>query len=169
MHAKKICMLGAFSVGKSSLVKSFVHSIFSEKYHTTIGVKIDKKKIIVNEEPINLIIWDIEGVDIFTELNTSFLRGASGIALVIDGTRPNTLDTAQNILDIVGETLGETNTVILINKSDLKKKWLIKEANIENLPVTSDDIFYTSAKSGENVEKAFQHLADMIMLSHAVE
>jgi len=40
---KKICMIGAFATGKTSLVSQFVHSIFSDKYHTTVGVKIDKK------------------------------------------------------------------------------------------------------------------------------
>jgi len=41
---KKVCMLGAYSVGKTSLVSQYVNSIFSEKYTTTIGVKIDKKQ-----------------------------------------------------------------------------------------------------------------------------
>lgn len=169
MYAKKICMLGAFSVGKTSLVKSFVHSIFSEKYHTTIGVKIDKKVVQLNEELLKLIIWDIEGVDAFTELNTSFLRGASGVVVVIDGTRSNTLDTAREIITTVRAELKHVDIIVLMNKSDIRNQWAIKDINFEELPVNKSDIFFTSAKTGENVEMAFQHLAELLLASDTVE
>ena len=63
MIQKKICLLGASSVGKTSLVKQFVEGIFSEKYLTTIGVKIDKKTLSIANEQVNLLLWDMEGND----------------------------------------------------------------------------------------------------------
>ena len=68
MIKKKICMLGAFSVGKTSLVKQFVDSIFSEKYQTTIGVKIDKKTLVAKGFEVNLILWDLPGEDDFQSI-----------------------------------------------------------------------------------------------------
>jgi GTPase SAR1 family protein len=56
---KKICMLGGFSVGKTSLVKRYVASIFSESYLTTVGVKIDKKTVTLGERVVHLILWRI--------------------------------------------------------------------------------------------------------------
>ncbi|WP_163836049.1 Rab family GTPase [Spartinivicinus ruber] len=162
MLSKKICMLGAFAVGKTSLVKQYVHSIFNEKYHTTIGVKIDKRLVSINDQPIQLILWDIEGVDIFTELNPSYLRGASGYILVIDGTRPQTLETAREIMGQLQLNLNERKLILLINKSDLKNKWLINDSQLSELMIKEEDIFITSAKTGQRVEQAFQHIAELI-------
>ena len=63
MFQKKVCVLGAFGVGKTSLVRRYVQSIFSDAYLTTVGVKIDKKNLNVGETPVTLILWDIAGED----------------------------------------------------------------------------------------------------------
>src|SRR5215210_9350570 len=106
MIQKKICMLGTFAVGKTSLVQRFVESIYSDKYHTTVGVKIDKKLVKSGEQEVNLLLWDIQGEDGVQKLRSSYLRGAAGYILVIDGTRRATLDTAcaiqQSAQDILG-------------------------------------------------------------------
>ena len=94
MIQKKICMLGTFAVGKTSLVQRFVQSIFSEKYLTTVGVKIDKKKMTVDGQDVTLILWDLHGDDDFQRLQMTYLRGASGFFLVADGTRRETLPHA---------------------------------------------------------------------------
>ena len=87
MIQKKICMLGTFAVGKTSLVQRFVESIYSDKYHTTVGVKIDKKLVAVGGQEIMMLLWDIEGAETAHELRKSYLRGAAGYLLVADGTR----------------------------------------------------------------------------------
>ena len=84
---KKICMLGAFSVGKTSLVKRYVASVFSETYLTTVGVKIDKKTVDLAGRVVNLILWDLAGEDDIASLRMSYLRGSAGYVLVADGTR----------------------------------------------------------------------------------
>ena len=94
MIKKKICMIGAYAVGKTSLVEKHVHSIFSDKYHTTVGVKIDKKAMAVGGERIDLIIWDLHGEDDFQAVRMSYLKGSSGAFYVVDGTRWATLEVA---------------------------------------------------------------------------
>src|SRR4026209_2201357 len=94
MLQKKICMLGGFGVGKTSLVSRFVTSIFSDTYLTTIGVKIDKKTFAVDAHEMTLMLWDIYGQDEFQTVRDSYLRGASGYLLVADGTRYATPETA---------------------------------------------------------------------------
>ena len=86
MIQKKICMIGSFGVGKTSLVARFVRSIFSEKYQTTVGVKIDKKVVEVGGQQVTLVLWDIAGEDALTTVRVSQLRGASGYILVVDGS-----------------------------------------------------------------------------------
>ena len=79
---RKICMLGGFSVGKTSLVKRYVQSIFSESYLTTVGVKIDKKTVTLVDREVHLILWDLAGEDDMSSLRMSYLRGSAGYVLV---------------------------------------------------------------------------------------
>ncbi len=164
MIQKKICILGAAGVGKTSLTARFVYSKFSEKYLSTMGVKIDKKLVQVDDTKVNLMIWDIHGEEKYKKIPTSYLRGASGIMMVIDGTRPNTIAVAEDILDRVDETLGEIPHIYLLNKSDLDDAWSISESNIQKLKDTSSPVYLTSAKTGDNVEAAFLSIAKATLI-----
>ena len=87
MIQKKICLLGASSVGKTSLIRQFVDGIFNERYLTTIGVKVDKKLVEHNGEQIQFILWDIEGNDRYNLFQERYLRGAAAYIIVVDQTR----------------------------------------------------------------------------------
>ncbi|MBP7461458.1 MAG: GTP-binding protein [Candidatus Delongbacteria bacterium] len=163
MIKKKICMLGSFAVGKTSLVQRFVRSIFSEKYLTTIGVKIDHKTIHYGEEIIHLILWDIHGEDEFQKVQTSYLLGGGGCLLVIDGTRRYTVETALNLKRVVHQTVGEIPCLFLINKADIRAEWEIEEPDIQRIIHEGGPIIMTSAKTGEGVEDAFMQLTQMII------
>lgn len=156
-------MVGAFAVGKTSLVKRYVESLFSEKYHTTIGVKIDKKNLTYQNKDVQLMIWDIEGVDIFTDLKPSYLRGASGILLVIDGTRSKSLETAKQVKQLVDDNLGKIPTLLLINKSDLRESWQFSEDDTKSLAISENNTFITSAKTDQNVERAFERITHLMV------
>lgn len=163
MRTKKICMLGAFAVGKTSLVKQFISSIFSDKYQTTIGVKISKKMVHIQQQTIQLMIWDIEGTDAFTQLKTSYLKGASGIILVIDGTRHASFDEANQIKASANNALGNIPIVTLVNKSDLVNQWVFDDSNFEAIQREGWNPVRTSAKTGENVEQSFTELVKLIL------
>src|SRR5271163_4489340 len=130
---KKICMIGAFSVGKTSLVKRYVQSVFSETYLTTVGVKIDKKTVDVSGRTVNLILWDVAGEDDISSLRMSYLRGAAGYVLVADGTRPSTLDVARSLRERVQTEYGSLPFVLLLNKNDLTDQWTLGEDEIAGL------------------------------------
>lgn len=162
MINKKICMVGAFAVGKTSLVKQFVDSIFNEKYHTTIGVKIDKKIVVHNDKTTQLMIWDIEGVDAFTNLKPSYLRGASAIFLVLDGTRVQSLESAKQIKKQIEAVLDNVPFLLIVNKSDLQESWQFSLKDTSILEISEENTFVTSAKTGQNVESAFVKIAELI-------
>lgn len=166
MIQKKVCMLGSFAVGKTSLVRHFVQGIFSDKYLTTIGVKIDKKLVDVDGEKVNLILWDIAGEDEFSKIQASYLRGTSGYFLVIDKTRKNTIDVALQIHDKAMQILGNIPHILLANKWDLSGKWDIDEEFVSELSRDNWIVIKTSAKTGFNVETAFQKMAQLMMAEH---
>ncbi|MFB3922916.1 MAG: Rab family GTPase [Terriglobia bacterium] len=159
MIQKKICMLGSFSVGKTSLVRRFVESIFSDAYLTTVGVKIDKKQVEVDGQNLTLMLWDIYGEDEFQKLRMSYLRGASGFLLVVDGTRRDTLDKALAIKQEADKALGIVHSVLVLNKCDLAEQWEIESEREETLVRQGWTVVRTSAKTGQGVEEVFTELA----------
>jgi small GTP-binding protein len=163
---KKVCLLGGFGVGKTSLVAQFVHSMFSDKYLTTVGVKIDKKSVNVDGNGVELVIWDIYGHDDFQKLRVSYLRGTAGYLLVADGTRPETFDTALEVQRLVTATIGAVPFIFALNKADLANDWQIDAIAIRELEQRGWHVLKTSAKTGAHVEDAFTTLS-RAMLSPA--
>ncbi|MBK9980761.1 MAG: GTP-binding protein [Gemmatimonadetes bacterium] len=155
---RKVCMLGATAVGKTSLVRRFVESIFSEKYQATIGVKIDRKLVTMGDTTVSLLLWDLQGEDEFQRVRLSYLRGASGLIYVADGTRPETLVTTRTIRALAEETVGDVPSLLLLNKSDLADSWAIDDAFVETNGPTGLPIVRTSARTGDAVEEGFHHL-----------
>jgi small GTP-binding protein len=160
---KKICMLGTFAVGKTSLVRRFVESIYSDKYHTTVGVKVDKKIVSVGAEQVTLMLWDIEGAESEYELRKSYLRGAAGYLLVADGTRADTLDKAVALQSRAEATVGAVPFLLLLNKSDLIESWNIDRHQLEGLKQRDWGVIDTSARTGSGVEEAFLILAQKVI------
>jgi small GTP-binding protein len=158
MLQKKICMLGSFSVGKTSLVRRFVESIFSDAYQTSIGVKIEKKVVRAGNEEVTLVLWDIHGEDVYQKIRLSYLRGMSGYLLVVDGTRRQTLDDALALNERVIQEAGKVPAILVINKSDLAEKWEIDSARESELAAAGWTIIRASAKTGDSVEEVFSKL-----------
>jgi len=156
-------MLGAFAVGKTSLVAQFVRSMFSEKYQTTVGVKIDKKSLKVGADDVNMMLWDLHGEDEFQKIRLSYLRGTSGYLLVADGTRAETLDLAIGIQQTVQQEVGDMPFILVLNKSDLATQWALEQNTLDNLTAKRWEIIKSSTKTGEGVEEAFLSLAQRML------
>ncbi len=165
MMQKKICMLGSYAVGKTSLVAQYVHGIFSEEYLTTIGVKIDKKSVEIEGERIDLLLWDLNGQDRFQDVSMSYLRGSAGYLLVADGTRKDTVEAALLLNERAQEALGQVPFVLLINKNDLADEWEVDHRVVDDLRARGWTVLITSAKTGTRVDEAFHTLARRLVTS----
>ncbi len=163
MIQKKVCLLGASAVGKTSLVARFVRSLFNERYLTTVGVKIDQKPVTTPHGEVNLVIWDLNGEDQFQPVQTSYLRGLSGYLLVADGTRRATLETALDLHRRVIENFGARPNVLVLNKADLQAEWDLDADTEAGLLESGFTILRTSAKLGAGVEDAFSGLATRML------
>lgn len=163
MLQKKICLLGAFGVGKTSLVRRYVDTIFSDTYLTTVGVKIDKKVASVDGEEVALIIWDIAGEDAVAAVRVSYLRGAAAYLLVVDGTRPETLETAASIQNRITAEIGAVPFIALLNKADLVDDWALAPERLQQLESEGWHFRRTSAKTGDAVDESFAQLAALVV------
>ena len=163
MIQKKICMVGVYGTGKTCLVQQFVHSIFSVKYLSTVGVKIDRKQVKVGDQDVTLMLWDLEGRDGTRDVSASYVRGAHGIIYVADGTRPETVEQLGELTTIVVNEIGKTPSVVALNKFDLKDQWKISADHEASAGGEGMHRLKTSAKTGEGVEAAFQWLAEQTM------
>jgi small GTP-binding protein len=162
---KKICMLGGFAVGKTSLVKRLVSGMFSEKYLTTVGVKIDQKSLSVRGQDLLLVLWDLYGDDDFQKVRASYLQGASGYILVIDGTRKETVEVAGKLHELARKTIGPVPFVLLLNKHDLVDEWVVECPMVSDLKDQACLVSMVSAKTGEGVEAAFFALSEAMLKS----
>ena len=157
--ARKVCMLGDFGVGKTSLVARYMRNTFSDTYLTTVGVKVDSKEVDLGELGVlKLVVWDIAGRSVLDALNMSYLRGASGLLLVADGTREASLRTAIDLLLQSRSVLEDAEAVLIVNKLDRVERWEVGPSALAGLRQTMP-VIETSALSGDGVEQAFLELA----------
>ena len=163
MLQKKICMLGSFAVGKTSLVRRYVESIYSDDYHTTVGVKIDKKVVQVGAQEVTLVLWDLYGEDEFQKMRWSYVKGASGYLLVSDGTRRATFEKALALEEGVRQAIGAVPFLFVLNKADLASSWEVDAGMKAQLAAKGWDVMRTSAKNGDNVEAAFRKLTEKML------
>lgn len=157
--SKKVVIAGHFGVGKTSLIKRFVHEKFSDQYLTTIGVKIDKKSLEINGNTVSMILWDIAGEQSSSKIPKNYFMGAHGLLYVFDLSRE---ETYQNLSDQIFEITKDNpkiQTIVLGNKSDLVNDALIEEIRSD----TSLNFKITSAMTGDNVETSFQSLAENML------
>ncbi len=160
MIRKKICMLGAAGVGKTSLTRRYVDSMFSDDYLSTVGVKIDHKQVDVDGAPLGLVIWDVQGQDEARSIRPSFLKGAAGYALVVDLSRPDTLEIAVEVRDSVRVFVGDLPYVLTLNKADL-----VAADSVDTSELAGDAVatIATSAKLDSGVSELFETLGKALI------
>ena len=168
--SKKICLLGDFNVGKTSLIERFVENSFSDRYLSTVGVKVSRKSVRVKTNlevyQINLMIWDLEGNTKFKSITPSYLKGAAGSIIVADLTRINTLKSLNQHIALFLEVNPQGTIAVAFNKVDLvpqeKLDKLLENHSFDNNPQILST-YPTSAKTGDNVAKIFRKLSKNII------
>lgn len=165
---KKVCLLGDFAVGKTSLVRRFVYNLFNDKYLSTIGVKVSRKVVAIpygsEVVELSMLLWDLAGSEEFDRLRESYLRGASGAVLVCDLTRPETLSSLVSYAEDLQRVSPGAGLVLAANKCDLADQRRLTAQEVEAVAVSLHASYYfTSAKTGEEVETLFRSLGQMLV------
>ncbi|NUN64175.1 GTP-binding protein [Pseudanabaena biceps] len=177
--SQKICLIGDFSVGKTSLIRQFVDCQFSDKYLSTVGVKISRKLVVIDEDKntnqqknqqnnqqLQLVIWDIEGSNRFQGISPSYLQGAKGALIVGDVTRASSIENLKDHISLFQTISPKSSLIIALNKIDLLDQQdqisLFQSITTEFKSLIS--VYMTSAKTGQGVSQIFQSLAKHILL-----
>ena len=171
----KVCLVGEGAVGKTALIRRFIHDQFEDRYISTLGAKVSKKELTVKspagagEIAIDMTIWDIMGEKGFRELlKEAYFHGAQGVLAVCDITRKDTLNELHDWIAAVNKVTGQIPIQFLANKADLVKQAAMSEDDMKKVAdVHKSPFLYTSAKNGQNVEAGFQSLASMIAAKSA--
>lgn len=167
----KVCLAGDAAVGKTSLIRRFVHDEFDDRYVTTLGAKVTKK-VLEAEIPetgevdqVALMIWDIMGQPGIRELlREAYFYGAQGVLLVCDVTQRHTLEGLDAWRSAIDQVTGRVPTYLVANKVDLKAAAVVTEGDLRSRAEELGCPFVLgSAKTGEGVEEAFQGLAERIL------
>lgn len=161
--SKKVCLLGDFAVGKTSLVRRFVYDLFDEKYISTIGVKVSRKTVAVPTVDgavveLTMMLWDLAGSEDFSQMRGSYMRGAAGAILVCDLTRPESLANLDGYLADLRQVSPQAMVIVVANKNDSPDQHLLLSQVEVGAARLGAKCFVTSARTGENVEDVFRDL-----------
>ena len=162
---KKVCLLGDYNVGKTSLGRRFVDDEFSDEYLSTVGVKVSRRSINLKSERddrVDLLLWDLEGQTKFKSIIPTYLKGSSGSIIVADLTRSDTLDSLKHHVELFLKVNPDGAIVVALNKADLvpqeKLDKLVDNYRSQSLKQVAG-FYQTSAKTGKNVVDLFERLA----------
>jgi small GTP-binding protein len=166
--SKKVCLLGDFAVGKTSLVRRFIYNVFDDKYLSTMGVKVSRKVIVMpsgnDVRELTMMLWDLAGGNEFGDVRTSYLRGAAGGILVCDLTRQATLVGLSAFARDLRQASRDARIIIAANKADLTTQQRLSEDDVRLVAARiGAPYFLTSAKLGNLVEDMFRHMGQLLV------
>ena len=160
---RKVCLLGASGVGKTSLVRRFVEQRFDDDYDSCISMAISKGELQLGDVSLEMMLWDPGGDEASAQYHSSFISGASGLVFVADATKPRTLD---HLLEAQTKELGFTGSrpsILLVNKTDETRSFALSKAQLDTASRFPWHLVQASAKSGDNVVQAFTKLAQLML------
>jgi small GTP-binding protein len=171
-HIAKVCLIGDFAVGKTSLIRRFTESRFSESYLSTIGIRVSRRVLQIADaypSTLTLLIWDTAGSELFTNIVRSYYRGSRGAALVCDVTRAETVTSLVRYAGEFHTVNPDVPLLIMANKIDLRSERAVSDEQLGEIAAMLDaPLFFTSARTGESVEEAFQALGQSIVWKERV-
>jgi small GTP-binding protein len=167
----KICCIGDGAVGKTSLIKRFTQGSFNKEYIKTLGAQFSRYERIVGENKeirVRLFFWDIAGQSEFNFMRPTFYNGAKATIVVFDLSRPETLASVETWYKDITQYVGNIPTIVFGNKCDLIEEENYDDSGIQDLvnKYSFLNFYKTSAKTGEQVEQAFNSIIDVLVDQH---
>ncbi|MCF2138432.1 MAG: GTP-binding protein [Candidatus Lokiarchaeota archaeon] len=161
----KLIVAGAKDVGKTSLIRRYIHGTFQSETISTIGVDFMIKRLELDEKSIQLSIWDFGGEQKFRSLFPGYISGSSGALILFDISNQESFFDLNNWMELINNSSGKMIKLLVISKIDLKDSASISDKDIEQFVHLNeiDGVLRCSAKTGENVDQVFETITRMIV------
>jgi small GTP-binding protein len=161
----KVILMGDYAVGKTCIIRRYVSNTFIEDYKASIGVDITSQELKFDKTDVQLQIWDMSGQTDFKLVRSQFMSGTDLGIVVFDLTRPSSLDNVSRWMNEIHAMLPDLPLVLVGNKTDLVNERQISKEVAEKATKENNMLFYreTSAKSGENITKLFNDIAQHLL------
>lgn len=170
-YSYKLVVVGDPSVGKTSLIRRYANKKFEESYLPTIGADFTIKQIDLKEgkatKQIMLQIWDMGGHDRFQRIIDHYMMGANAALIVFDLTREETFKNIDKWLTDIKSRCGEIPCFVLANKCDRTEREISPDDMATFTSSKNIKIYETSAKTGTNVDKAFESIAGLCVKQYS--
>ena len=160
----KVVLLGNRASGKTALLYRYIHNNFKQGILGTIGFDISIKRISNQEFDYSIVFWDISGLEKHDSLMESYLDCSQGAILVYSKTDKESFDNIKKWFKLVHDKAGNIPVVLVGTKKDLEDEHKVSEE--EGLKLAREigaiAFFETSAKTGENINKAFEEISTKV-------
>ena len=159
----KVVVVGDTNVGKTSFLVRYVKNSFSEEYHQTIGVDFLTQTIQTQHFKIQLQLWDTAGQEVFRSLVSGYTRDCQCCFFIFDLTNAESFKSIDQWLERVNDVAQPSYVKCLIgNKCDLEDRF-ISEQQVKEFANEKNMLYFeTSAKTGQNINKAFEACIDIL-------
>ena len=160
----KVVLVGDSNVGKTNIMSKYLKNIFLEDSKATVGVEFGSKQFDIDGHIIKAQIWDTAGQERYKAITSAYYKGAKGAFVVYDITRKGSFESVERWVNDLTSAGDKKLTIIIIgNKCDLEdQRQISKEQGEEKARKLEVAFFETSALSGENLDKAFEMLANEV-------
>eukprot|EP01016_Furgasonia_blochmanni_P002006 TRINITY_DN10798_c0_g2_i2.p2 TRINITY_DN10798_c0_g2~~TRINITY_DN10798_c0_g2_i2.p2 ORF type:complete len:148 (-),score=6.51 TRINITY_DN10798_c0_g2_i2:36-479(-) len=120
---------------------------------------------------LRLVQWDAAGSDKYKYFTDAYFKGACGVVVVYDVTNRESFDNLMKHLDSAEKNAPEGTPIILVgNKIDAKEKRIVRQENaLDFAKIKRLELYEVSALTGENVDSAFNRIAQKIVAAFKVQ
>ncbi len=162
----KIVTVGSASVGKTSLIIRYSTGTFREHYSPTLGVGFAYKKMDVDEDSVNLQIWDLGSQDFLERTRANYYLGGQGVVFMYDVTSWESLNEVIEWKNEVDRNLEDYKAILVGNKTDLAMERVISTEEGQKIAAQLGiEHIEVSVRLDMNVNTAFEMLARSIITS----
>ena len=160
----KIILLGDSCVGKSSILRRYVHNSFTCSSNSTIASDFEEKNIEIDQDSVACLkIWDTVGQERYSILIKNYYKDSHGVIIVFDLSNKESVENIKNILkDVYDHAPRDVVIFIVGNKLDLTEDRKVTEAEVKN-QFNKIGYYEVSAKSGNNISLLFEQLTYKII------
>ena len=161
----KIVLIGDSGVGKTNFIFQFTEGRFSPLHVTTVGFDYKSKiiKLPNSKKRVKLQIWDTAGQERYMALNKNIFQKVQGIILMYDLTNRSSFEHLSRWLNLISQNVTNKAKILVANKLDMVDQRIITEEEGEKVASQNNMQFFEgSGANGENVDKIFSTLAEMV-------